>query len=315
MKSFKSFLEEGYLEEMANTDAADVNEIMLGYYLAKGWSKFVDPGDAKRQLSAKEKKIGPDAAASQAEKAKAMAAEVLKWSKSNGYTGSIKKVWWTARPGVLAQAVGREVDSRKNPTDTLVQFSDGKFLGLSAKSTKTQGDIGFKNPGAGTIERELRINLSGIYENAETAFLKKYKNLSPSKATRKKEIRANPKIQEDADAVGTKVLNSIRETLYKKLSSMPQPALRTYIINGWMDAEEVYPPYIKVTGMRVGAKVEDPLKNNKLAMLSRQKISLSKIGNDSVGITAGTMRIMKMRAKFESQKMASGLKFSGDPWK
>jgi len=315
MKSFKRFLNEGYLEEMANTDAADVNEIMLGYYLAKGWAKFIDSGAAKKQLTTKQKKIGSNASALQAEKAQAMAIEVIKWAKANGYKGTVKKVWWTARPGVLAQAVGREVDSRKNPTDTLVQFTDGKFLGLSAKSTKIQGDIGFKNPGAGTIERELKINLSGIYTRAENAFLKKYKKLSPSKQTRKKEIRANPKIEEDANEVGTKVLNKIREVLYKKLSSMTQPALRKYIIDSWMDAKEIYPPYIKVTGMRVGAKVEDPLKNNKLAALSRQKISLQKLGNDSVGVIAGTTRIMGMRAKFESQKMASSLKFSGDSWK
>jgi len=309
---------DGFLErlnEMANTDAADVNEIMLGYYLANGWSKFVDNADAKKQLTAKQKKIGEAASIAQEEKAKAMADEVLKWAKQNGYQGTIKNVWWTARPGVLAKAVGQEVDSRKNPTDTLVQFSDDKFLGLSAKSTKTQGDIGFKNPGVGTIQKDLNLNLTGIYDRAEKEFLKKFSNLSLSKKARKGEIRADQKIKEVAEATGTKVLNSIREALYEKLSSMSQPALRKYIIKAWMDADKVYPPYIKITGMRVGAKVEDPLKNSKLSALTRGKISLQKVGNDSVGIIAGTKRIMKMRAKFESQKMASPIKFTGDPWK
>lgn len=303
------------LNEMANTDAAHVNEIMLGYYLANGWSKFVDSADAEKKLTAKKKKIGKAAAVEQEEKAKAMADEVLKWAKQNGYQGTIKKVWWTANPGMLSKAVGQEVDSSKNPADTLVQFSDGKFLGISAKSTKTQGDIGFKNPGVGTVEKDLNLNLTGIYNRAEKAFLEKFSNLSLTKKARKEEIRADQKIKEVAEATGTKVLNSIREALYEKLSSMSQPALRKYIIKDWMDSGGVYPPYIKVTGMRVGAKVEDPLKNSKLSALTRGKISLQKVGNDSVGIIAGTKRIMLMRAKFESQKMASSIKFSGEPWK
>jgi len=44
-------------------------------------------------------------------------------------------------------------------------------------------------------------------------------------------------------------------------------------------------------------------------------IKLVKVGNDSVGIMADGNRIMKMRAKYESQKLASTIKFSGDPWK
>ena len=38
---------------------------------------------------------------------------------------------------------------KKNPTDVLVEFTKGGFLGLSAKSTSGKGDIGFKNPGVG----------------------------------------------------------------------------------------------------------------------------------------------------------------------
>ena len=83
-----------------------------------------------------------------------------------------------------------------------------------------------------------------------------------------------------------------------------------------MDAKNaVYPRYIKVTGQKIGAIIEDPMANSKLSAMTSGKIKLSKIGNDSVGITAGTKRVLKMRAKFESQKLASSVKFSGDPWK
>lgn len=310
MQGFK-----GFLTEMQNTDSADVNEIQLGYYLSNNWKTFVDAPAARTQLSIKRNKIGDAEFAAQTERAEAMAKEVLKWAKSNGYNGIVKKVWWTARPGVLAKAVGRAVDSRKNPTDILVQFSDGEFLGLSAKSTKTQGDIGFKNPGAGTIERNLGINLKSISDSGITELMNEYPELSKTASTRKKEIRANSAIKADAEVIGTKVLNGIREALYSKLTKMDQNELLNYIMDDWMDANEVYPRYVKITGMRVGAKVEDPLANSKISALSTEKIKISKVGNDSVGIMAGNKRIMKMRAKYESQKLATPIKFSGDPWK
>lgn len=298
-----------------NTDAADINEIQMGFFLAGGWRNFVKPQEAKKQLADKLKKVGQEAFDSQTEKAQAMADEVINWATQNGYSGGIKKVWWTARPGILANAVGADVDSRKNPTDILVQFGDKQFLGLSAKSTKGQTDIGFKNPGVGTIESSLKIKLKAPADKAIDTLLKEYPLLSPAASTRKKEIRKDKNIATRAEELGTVVLNEIRDTLHNKLSKMTQKDLIQYILDDWMDAKGAYPRYIKVTGMRVGAKIEDPLKNNKIAALSSSKVTLTKVGNDSVGIMAGGKRIMKMRAKYESQKLASTIKFSGDPWK
>lgn len=299
---------------MSNTDSADINEIQLGFFLSNNWRNFNDAKAAQTQLKAKQNKVGNAEFNSQTEKAEAMAKEVISWSKTHGYSGKIKQVWWTARPGVLAKAVGKKVDSRKNPTDILVQFTDDKFLGLSAKSTKTQGDIGFKNPGLGTIEKALG-KMPSYAQDAIDALMKTYPNLSNAASKRKAEIRAEDGIKKAAEYLGTEVLNKIRDDLYGKLDKMSEKALTDYIINDWMDATEVYPRYIKITGMRVGAKVEDPLSNNKLAQLVLGDVKLTKVGNDSVGITAGGKRIMKMRAKYESQKLASTIKFSGDPWK
>ena len=309
MISFK-----GYITEMANTDSADINEIQLGFFLSNNWKNFDGANAAKKQLKDKTDKVGTAEYNSQTEKAKAMAKEVLSWSKDNGYSGKVKRVWWTARPGILAKAVGKTVDSRKNPTDILVQFSDDKFLGLSAKSTKTQGDIGFKNPGLGTIEKAVG-KMPNFAQDAVDTLMKNYPNLSTAASKRKAEIRADDGIGKAAEYLGTAVLNKIRDDLFKKLNGMREKDLVDYIINDWMDATAVYPRYIKITGMRVGAKVEDPLSNSKLSKLMLGNIKLVKIGNDSVGIMADGNRIMKMRAKYESQKLASTIKFSGDPWK
>lgn len=316
MISFKTFL-----TESNNTDNADINEILLGWYLlGNTWKGFIDNADVRKQLNLKHKKVGDDEFNAQNERAREMAIEVDKWAPLNGYKGKVVKAWWTARPGVLAKAVDREVDSRKNPTDILVQYSDGNFLGLSAKSTKTSGDIGFKNPGLGTVEKELSINLKQIVDKAVDDLLKMYPTLSKSAKARKSEIRADELIKTNAENIGKTVLNSIRDELYNKLNGMKQDKLKDYLLDSWMDAKnEVYPPYIKITGMKNGAKIEDPLKNDKITALHKGKVILEKIGNDSVGVSVKvgpkTKRIMKMRAKYESQKLASPIKFSGDPWK
>jgi hypothetical protein len=302
------------LPESANTDSADVNEIMFGYYMTGTWANFVDFAKAQKQLEIKKKKIGQKAYDSQDEKAKAMADEVIAWSKKNGYSGVVQKVWWTARPGVLSRAVGRTVDSRKNPTDVLIGFSGGEFLGVSAKSTKKQGDIGFKNPGMGTVERKLGISLSQIPNTALETLLGEFPTLSKSSKARKEEIRSDPKIKSRAEELGRVVLSDIADVLLKTVSSKSD--VLDYLLDDWLDAkDEVYPRYIKVTGMRRGAKVEDPLANSKISALASGDIEFVKIGNDSVGVLADGKKILKMRAKYESQKLASSMKFSGDPWK
>ena len=303
----------------SNTLQADINEILLGYYVLGGkWTGFQQQAYSKQQLNSRKKQVGEKLYLVQSARAEVMSEETLKWAKKNGYKGRVKRVWWTARPGILSKAVGYEVDSRKNPTDTLLEFSDGNFLGVSAKSTKGKGDIGFKNPGVGTVEKSLKINLKKMIDAEESKFTKRFK-LSESKSKRKAEIRKNPKIAEQSNVARDALLKKIRNSLFKKLNSMTQKQLKEYVLNEWMDAGAmIMPPYIKVTGhgnkAPFTASITDPLKDSKSNAIQKKKITLKRVGNDSVGILAGGKKILKMRAKYESQAMASSLKFSGDPW-
>lgn len=302
-----------------NTDLADINEIYVGYLISKSW---FDP-EAKKQFEAKRKKVSIDEYNAQTKRAEAMADAALDWAKSKGYAGT-PKVYWTARPGSLQEAVDPEkkiiIDSRKNPTDILLKFSRGPsngFLGISAKSTKGTTDIGFKNPGIGTVEKNLKIELSQINDKAIKSAIDLFK-LPVSSSARKSKIRSDKKTQEATIAMGTQVLSQIRNKLYVKLSSMNSNQLRDYVLTDWLDAGELYPPYIKVTGMGskepYTAKAEDPLKNEKLSAIKNQTITVEKVGNDSIGVKAGSKKILKMRVKYESEKLASSIKFSGDPW-
>lgn len=313
MKSFKHFVVERDL-----TASADINEILLAWYLVDNdWSKVYDGRNVKKTYDLKSSITDDDEFEQQSERAWVMAEEVERWAASNGYRGKITRTWWTARKGVLSRAVGYEVDSRKNPTDVLALFSDGQFLGLSAKSTKGKGDIGFKNPGSGTFGRILGIDLSGTHKQAQEDFANKF-NLSLSSSARKKEIRANSKLTAPANQARDMMLNALRNQLLTKLSSMKQEQLRNFIMDECMDAKPVLPRYIKVTGHGRGpftASISDPLANDKATVLATERIAIQAVGNDSVGVSAGDMSILKIRFKQESQAMASSLKLSCEPWR
>jgi hypothetical protein len=303
---------------MANTDLSDINEIYLGYFLA-GESWF--DKDAKKQVESKKRRVKEEQVKDQIEKARTMAQEVLKWAKTKGYKRGISRVWWTARPGSMSAAVGREVNQRRNPADILVKFGSGPadgFLGISAKSTLGNADIGFKNPGMGTIESALGINLSSINEKYVNEIIKKY-DLSPVASKRKTEIRENPKIQKKTEELGSQALSEMRDAMFTKLKKMSSNELKNFLLNNWLDSDKtLYPPYIKVTGMGkkepYSAKVEDPLHNPKLKAINKDNISVEKIGNESIGVKAGSQQILKMRLKYESEKLATSVKLSGDPW-
>ena len=298
-----------------NTDLADVNEIYVAFVL--NGNKFPDSA-SESQYERKLKLLTPEQGEQQIGRAIVMVDEFLKWAKSNGYSG-VEDVYWTARPGFsFKSVVGVDVDQRKNPTDVLVKFRKGGFLGLSAKSTSGKGDIGFKNPGVGTVDSDLGLKLNDINKKAQEKIVKTFK-LPTSASARKTAIRSNKALQQQTDSMGTQVLSECRNLLLKKLNTLDQVKRRDYIIKSWIDAsQELYPPYVKVTGRGTktpySASVEDPLNNPKLKAILDDKIVFEQVGNDSVGVKAGSKKILKMRFKFESEKLASSLKMSGDPW-
>tara|TARA_Y100000034_G_scaffold135848_1_gene209443 strand:- start:1210 stop:2160 length:951 start_codon:yes stop_codon:yes gene_type:complete len=316
MLSFRQYIKEAMATP--NTVLADINEIHVGYILAG--NKWFD-SDAKKQFNARVKQAQPDEVADAMGKADAMAVEFLKWSKKKGYSGRVKDVWWTARPNSMSKAVGYPVDQRKNPTDVLILFTGpGKtaFLGLSAKATKGKGDIGFKNPGIGTVDKSLNLKMQDVFKKAEAKTIEKF-TLPKGSKDRKKFIRDNKGIQQHTIQIGIELMSGLRDTLLIRMKKMKQPELLAYLLSDWMDAEVNSPPYIKVTGMGnkppYTAAVVDPLSNDKLSALGSQIIKLEAVGNESIGVIAGKKKIMKIRFKFESEKMASSMKLSGDPWK
>jgi hypothetical protein len=301
----------------ANTILSDINEIYTGYVL--NGNKWYDVA-ARTQYEQRVKQAQPHEVADAEGKAAAMAVKFIDWAKANGYRLPVMGVWWTARPNSMSSAVGYPVDQKKNPTDILIKFNVGPsngFLGLSAKATQGKGDIGFKNPGLGTVDRSLGMSMSLEYKNQSDQTVKKF-SLPEAASARKAYIRENPGVKKQTEEIGVKILAAMRDELLIRLNKFKQPDLIKYLLSDWMDAEILKPPYIKVTGQGnkppYSAVAMDPVNNEKLNALGKYAITLEAVGNESIGVKAGEKKIMKIRFKFESEKMASSVKLSGDPW-
>lgn len=312
MQRFKQYS----LNESRNTLVADVNELLVGYYLNN--EKWYDDS-AKKQYENRVKEVDPKDLERATGHAEIMAKEFLKYARQKGY-GKVSKVYWTARAGSMTKLTGVDVDQRKNPTDTLIKFSTGPsdgWLGLSAKSTKGKGEIGFKNPGAGTVDKKLNIDLVNTYKQ----ILEKTINdldLPKSTKQRKSFIRANNEIKSKTTKIGTDLMSDLRDKLFTKLDSMDNSDLLDYFLDDWLDANVMYPPYVKVTGKGskkpFSASLVEPTENEKNEALKSLDFALEKVGNESIGIKAKGKKIFKMRFKFESEKMASSMKLSGESW-
>jgi len=323
------------LRESANTLGADVNEILMGYYAGgENWNIYgAQKGDVVKGLEQRKAQISPEEYADQAGRAKAQAEASLEWAAANGFDGKLVQTWWTARPGVLAKAVETDVDSKKNPTDTLYKFSSDAFLGVSAKSTKGKGEIGFKNPGIGSLGKALGVDLVGV---AKPMLLKVSEKLDwgdaktfAAKKQYLKDIGAYPMPKGSRTptpagqpyySAGHEVLAVSRDALMKAYLNMPIEDLKEHFLDGWIDAKDRYPYYIKVTGHgkngNYTASVMDPLNNDKLKKISSEHIELEEVGLSSIGVWAGegadATKLFKIRFKWESSPLTSGLKLSGE---
>ena len=259
----------------------------MGYHiLGSTWNGFQKESEVKNQLSIRRSEIGDTDYNIQEERAKVMATKSLDWARANNYGNRVVKAWWTARPGELSEAVGYQVDSSKNPTDTLVQFETDNFLGLSAKSTAGKGDIGFKNPGIGTIDKALNLKLAEIVKEEDDDFAEIY-GLSTSKAARKIEIRRDRNLIEASNDARNITLEIVRDVFYNKLNVLSNKKLKEYVLSDWLDATKtISPMYIKVTGhgseYPYTASLMNPLQNSKIEALHKSNLIVSKVGKFSI---------------------------------
>ena len=302
-----------------NTRLADVNEIWCAYLL--NGEQFPDR-ITEQTFTRKKRALSDQEYKDQIGRAEAMVKEFIKMSERKGYGKKIESVYWTAKPGFdFFPIVGVNVNQVKFPADILVQYALGGFLGLSAKST-ISGDVGFKNPGVGTVDNDLGLNLAAYVQAAEEEALEDYPEFATmTQSNRALQMRKWKEARDPAFTVlnekGRLVESYCRDQLLAKLNNITsQQARRKYLISSWMDATNAYPPYIKVTGSgekgRYNAVGIDPLANSKMDSLNTKSITFVKAGNNSIKVSAGSTKLFNMRYKFRSYKFAGSMKLSGD---
>lgn len=254
--------------------------------------------------------------------ARNMAAAVEGWASSKDH-GRVVRVYWTARPGVLQRALndagmGDDVVTPGHPADVAVLFDDGQVLGISAKATKGTADVAFKNPGWGTVASALGLDAS--IPRIETE--RQLQLIDPGAAAmptshRKQHLRASPERKSAADAGGRVVLRRMRDEILAGLEGMTEPQVRSFVLSNLMDAGSVVvPPYVKVTATGAGrsAHVSDPVDNPMIEMVRRGGLRVAPRGEDSIlFLDARGTPILQLRAKWESQMLASSLKLSAEP--
>jgi len=299
--------------ENSQSIAADVNELLFGYYLTCSWDDFEQSRWVKTQYDARSKKITKKEFKDQDGRAQKQAEKLKEWMAGHRY-GTIVKKWWPKQNSqMISQAVGYKVDLDKNPIDLLIKTNQNQFFGISAKAGKGGGRIPFKNKGLGTVEKELNLDLKNIYENEIKKLLKKHPELPKIQTKRKAWFKNNEDFYKKNISESDFVKNTfsgIRDQMLDKLHTFSSDKLWEYIRDCWLDAGRIDPPYVIVIGRgtsgKYDASIKDPLE------ITPQNLSIEQVGFDKIRVNWENGKLVDMRVKFESTQMSTSIKFSGE---
>jgi len=300
------------------------NENRFAYHVNGG--KYIDD-DHKKETETFHKtleKVLPGEAKIQDDRARAQAHAFHEHSKLKGFSG-VHSVHITAKPGAIEKATGMKVTQQDNPSDVIVKFkkapegSAHKALGISLKSS-SKSKIGFHNGGAGTIGKELGVDLEGIAKEHHARFAAE--NKLPSSAKERKDlIKGNKELYTKANKAASVLHSAIRDKLHEKYSSMPHAKLKEHFTNTFLKAKnnDEALPYVKVHGQGGGTKearahVEETHDNPVYHMIKKaKKITVEKSGDSSLTVKADEKRAFRVQVKHNSTPMATSLKVNGQP--
>lgn len=261
----------------------------------------------QEELTKIREKLGDEETEYRINQSKSMVKQSLLWAKENGYNGDISEVFWTARPGAMKDAGFPDVPQQKHPADLVVKFSDGKSLGISAKSSKTDNaKLPFKNRGINSLERELGFDLDDEQKKRESNFLSKVGVRSKSEL--KKKMRSNKRINKQAQIEGRRILKQVQNKIVEQFSKTDPVA--DALENMFLDTNDFGLPYIKVTGLATKrAKVDDPLNNSTITKLKKAKsVDFQATGGSNVRVLADGKVVMNIRPVYMNEKLATGIK-------
>ena len=326
-----------------NTTKADVNEILVGYFIKPGPAS--DPFQGyknKTEVSAaykdKSEQLPYDLWYMEMKRAEVMAKSFMKYAKDNKIGTRVKEIVWTARAGSLGNAVGYPVAQTgpgKNPSDLVVCFSNptragstksktkaaSSWLGLSAKSTGTPGDIAFTNPGLGVVSEDLfgdRTHLPNMIEKHKKKFESKYSDLQGLTNNQlKSTLDKDSGLREEARKFGLVCLADIRNAIITRFTKLDYEEWQKFMLD-FVQSDFEGPHYLKITGHGqkepFTASIEDPSVNKKTKGIKGPNLLLEESGDTSINVYSFDDKpLFKVRMKWSSAPLASSIKLSGDP--
>lgn len=302
---------------MTGTHASDLNELACLYFLNKEtWLHPDDEALFREKAGLVKTGVSKESVTVQVERGRAQAQALRIYAIEQGYR--IGRALWVSRIGCLQSYIPWA--SVGHPADILLELygvpGAVDYLGVSLKSRKSKEDtVGLRNPGLGTLEDALSVPLVPIVDKAVEFAIETY-GLPESQDARKKALRGAGEVRTQTTALGSLVLSDVREAILDATVAMSNDELRSIIQNTLMDMDvRTTPKYVRVVGtgnLVTGfkAEVHDPF-----AVTLPEPITVQRVGTDSIGFLANGGRVCLLRAKWESEKLASSLKFSVDPWR
>jgi hypothetical protein len=285
------------LSEIHNTDIATLNETLITYYLSN--EKWTD-STAKDRYYSKHNKISKKELDAIHTKSKNMAIMFMNQTDKN-----IKKSWWTPTEKILSEKINRPI--KDNPSDVLVQFDDGTYLGLSAKHCKDNyKKIPFKNLALKTVDTFFDGSMLEYSKDYIKECVSQY-NLPASLKERKQYIRNNPTLnaltRQEGEIIREKINLDFYEILCNTDISVVEQFLKTKVINVTTDLK-----YLKLTCHNKGVKIEDPFIYTK--PFENLKFHIPEKSKYSVTFTNQESYILNFRWKWNTEPLCGTIKAS-----
>jgi hypothetical protein len=307
----------------ANVHRGAFNEAMFAYHLNGG--NWIDEEHKKAAFHHKDMldKHDESEARRQNDRAYAQVQSFLEHAKERGY-GNVNQVHLTAKPGDIERKTGIKASQQENPSDVIAHFqqkpkdAEHGYFGASLKSSKVS-KIGFHNGGAGTIGKQLGIDLEEIQKKHNAEFSKK--NKLPGKMAQAKRAvtgekgkagyRDNP-LYEKAMVHAAKINNETRDRLHQHYSTMDTETAKDHLIKTYIKASNSNAlPYVKTHGMgghekAASAYTEDPGDNETYhAIRNAKNIEFKKGGGTGIDVHADGRKVMALQVKHNNGPFTS----------
>lgn len=266
----------------SNTFISNFNKLHLAYLLSdKNWGKLSSEArslynDQLIRASKTEIDIGLG-------QSNRMHIELLKWAHRNGYSGSIKGVWLIYGKGDVERIVGMQICSNQDPFEVLVQFNSGPangYIGICFNYfVGKKKALSLKCPTLEDIDKS----------SAKTTLVKDCKALV---LKQKKDKKIN-------------VLKELKDELYFKLASMKPDNLLCHMLDHWIDADIVYPPFVRIIAKNYQepfiAEVYHFVSDKKAECISNYGIQLKNLKN-CIEVVSDNTHIVNICFEFDEDK-------------